>query len=78
MLLDQPAVVKDLLSKLAESIGEYACYMAENGAQVIQVFDSWAASLSARGSCVCFFFKSNQFNFEKRRFIKDVVHTIAR
>lgn len=46
--LEKPEVLHKMLGNLAESLGEYACYMAENGAQVIQVFDSWAASLSAR------------------------------
>ena len=35
-----------LLDKLAENIGDYAIFQIEAGAQVIQVFDSWAGNLS--------------------------------
>jgi len=34
------------LDKLASMIGEYACHQIENGAQVIQIFESWAHQLS--------------------------------
>lgn len=34
------------LDKIANMIGEYACYQIESGAQVIQVFESWAHQLS--------------------------------
>ena len=34
------------LDELANMIGQYACYQIENGAQVIQVFESWAHQLS--------------------------------
>ena len=37
-----------MLSILAENIGEYACYQIEQGAQILQVFDSWAATPSPR------------------------------
>jgi uroporphyrinogen decarboxylase len=49
MGIEQPSVLHQMLSVLAENIGDYACFMADHGAQVIQVFDSWAATLSARG-----------------------------
>lgn len=48
MGIEQPAVLHQMLTVLAENIGDYACYMIDHGAQVIQVFDSWAATLSAR------------------------------
>ena len=35
-----------MLKNLADNIGDYAIYQIENGAQVIQVFDSWAGNLS--------------------------------
>jgi len=35
-----------MLKNLADSITEYACYQIAAGAQVIQVFDSWAGVLS--------------------------------
>lgn len=41
-----PKVLHALLDKLADNIGDYALYQIEAGAQVIQVFDSWAGNLS--------------------------------
>lgn len=41
-----PAVLHAMLDKLADNIGDYAIFQIENGAQVIQVFDSWAGNLS--------------------------------
>jgi len=40
-----PALLHDILALLADNIGDYACYQIESGAQVIQVFDSWAGHL---------------------------------
>lgn len=40
-----PDLLKDILSLLADNIGDYACYQIDSGAQVIQVFDSWAGHL---------------------------------
>jgi len=40
-----PELVKDILSLLAKNIVDYACYQIESGAQVIQIFDSWAGHL---------------------------------
>lgn len=40
-----PALVRDILSLLATNIAQYACYQIESGAQVIQIFDSWAGHL---------------------------------
>jgi len=45
---NEPKVLHQMLQILAENIGDYACYMADSGAQVIQIFDSWAATLSPR------------------------------
>ncbi|CAB1105163.1 unnamed protein product [Ectocarpus sp. CCAP 1310/34] len=42
MMMEDPALFHSLMTKLANSIGDYACYQVENGAQVIQVFESWA------------------------------------
>eukprot|EP01038_Epipyxis_sp_PR26KG_P015917 gene15917-21593_t len=41
-----PQILHTLLDKLADNIGDYANYQIESGAQVIQVFDSWAGNLS--------------------------------
>eukprot|EP00596_Hydrurales_sp_CCMP1899_P008701 CAMPEP_0119041608 /NCGR_PEP_ID=MMETSP1177-20130426/12598_1 /TAXON_ID=2985 /ORGANISM="Ochromonas sp, Strain CCMP1899" /LENGTH=372 /DNA_ID=CAMNT_0007007785 /DNA_START=142 /DNA_END=1260 /DNA_ORIENTATION=- len=41
-----PKVMHAMLDKLADNIGDYACFQIENGAQVIQLFDSWAGNLS--------------------------------
>jgi uroporphyrinogen decarboxylase len=48
LMLSDPKLMHAMLSNVAESIGEYACFQVESGAQIIQVFDSWAGSLSAR------------------------------
>ena len=39
-------MLHQLLSKLADNIGIYACHQIECGAQVVQLFDSWAGQLS--------------------------------
>lgn len=46
MMMYDPALLHAYLEKLATAIGNYACYQIENGAQVIQVFESWAHQLS--------------------------------
>jgi len=42
---DDPELCRDILSLLAKNIADYASYQIESGAQVIQVFDSWAGHL---------------------------------
>ncbi|KAJ8598475.1 hypothetical protein CTAYLR_010109 [Chrysophaeum taylorii] len=42
---EDPELLHSILSLLADNIGDYACYQIESGAQVIQVFDSWAGHL---------------------------------
>lgn len=41
-----PEVLHSLLQKLANSIAGYIRYQADNGAQAVQIFDSWATQLS--------------------------------
>ncbi|CAD7695630.1 unnamed protein product [Ostreobium quekettii] len=41
-----PEVLKALLQKLANNVAEYVKYQADCGAQAVQIFDSWASSLS--------------------------------
>jgi uroporphyrinogen decarboxylase len=48
MALNEPALLHAILQKLADNIGDYALYQIENGAQLIQVFDSWAGHLSPK------------------------------
>ncbi len=45
LAFSQPALLHKFLSKLADAIATYACYQIESGAQVIQLFDSWAGQL---------------------------------
>ena len=48
MAFTEPKLLHAILKNLAESITEYALYQIENGAQLIQIFDSWAGHLSPR------------------------------
>lgn len=41
-----PKVLHAMLDRIAANIGDYANYQIESGAQVIQIFDSWAGNLS--------------------------------
>lgn len=41
-----PKVLHAMLDKLADNIGDYAVFQIDCGAQVIQLFDSWAGNLS--------------------------------
>ena len=42
LMKKSPSILHDMLSLLADNIINYACYQIESGAQVVQVFDSWA------------------------------------
>ncbi|MFQ3612891.1 MAG: uroporphyrinogen decarboxylase [Cyanobacteriota bacterium] len=42
----QPELLHQLLGKLADSIARYVVYQIECGAQVVQLFDTWAGQLS--------------------------------
>lgn len=46
MAFSEPAVLHKLLAKLAEAIATYIRYQIDSGAQVVQMFDSWAGQLS--------------------------------
>ena len=46
MAFSDATVLHALLSKIADMIATYACHQIECGAQVIQMFDSWAGQLS--------------------------------
>jgi uroporphyrinogen decarboxylase len=46
MAFSQPAMLHKFLGKLADSIAVYLRYQIDSGAQVVQMFDSWAGQLS--------------------------------
>lgn len=46
LMMQEPDAVHGLLQKLAEGIATYAAYQVSCGAQVIQVFESWAHHMS--------------------------------
>jgi len=46
MAFQEPQLMHRLLGHLADSIARYVCYQIESGAQVVQLFDSWAGQLS--------------------------------
>lgn len=46
MAFSQPAMLHHLLGHLADSIASYVRYQIDSGAQVVQMFDSWAGQLS--------------------------------
>uniref|UniRef100_A0A7S3PUI1 Uroporphyrinogen decarboxylase n=1 Tax=Chaetoceros debilis TaxID=122233 RepID=A0A7S3PUI1_9STRA len=48
MAFNEPDLLHAILKNLTESLIEYALYQIESGAQLIQIFDSWAGHLSAR------------------------------
>jgi len=48
MALNEPELLHSILQNLADNIADYALFQVENGAQLIQVFDSWAGHLSPR------------------------------
>jgi uroporphyrinogen decarboxylase len=46
MAFSAPDILHALLAKIADAIAAYGCYQIESGAQVLQMFDSWAGQLS--------------------------------
>tara|TARA_Y100000766_G_C18861293_1_gene583353 strand:- start:667 stop:1530 length:864 start_codon:yes stop_codon:yes gene_type:complete len=46
MAFKEPNLLHKLLAHFAKSIGEYLKYQIKSGAQVVQIFDSWAGQLS--------------------------------
>lgn len=46
MAFSEPAILHQLLTKLSDSIATYVRYQIDCGAQVVQMFDSWAGQLS--------------------------------
>ncbi len=46
MAFSEPAILHKFLEKVADAIAVYVRYQIDSGAQVIQMFDSWAGQLS--------------------------------
>ena len=46
MAFQEPVLLHKLLAHLADSIATYVRYQIDSGAQVVQMFDSWAGQLS--------------------------------
>lgn len=46
MAFSEPAMLHKLLAHLADSIATYVRYQIDSGAQVVQMFDSWAGQLT--------------------------------
>ena len=47
LMFEQPAAWRSLMDKLARMVSEYLAAQAAAGAQVLQLFDSWAGALGA-------------------------------
>ncbi len=45
LISNDPDILHEILLLLADNIVNYACYQIESGAQVIQLFDSWAGHI---------------------------------
>uniref|UniRef100_A0A7S1EQE7 Uroporphyrinogen decarboxylase n=1 Tax=Timspurckia oligopyrenoides TaxID=708627 RepID=A0A7S1EQE7_9RHOD len=46
IMFSEPQILHSLLGKITEMVASYAIYQIESGAEVIQLFDSWAHHLS--------------------------------
>ncbi len=46
MAFDEPAVYHALLNSITDSVITYVKYQADSGAQVVQIFDSWASEFA--------------------------------
>ena len=46
MAFETPHLLHALLDKLADTVGKYLAYQIESGAQVVQLFDTWAGELA--------------------------------
>jgi uroporphyrinogen decarboxylase len=49
MAYDQPVLMHQLLSLLADAVADYLAAQVRAGAQALQIFDTWGGSLSAAG-----------------------------
>jgi uroporphyrinogen decarboxylase len=46
MAFNEPEMLHEFLGKIADSIANYVRYQIDSGAQIVQMFDSWAGHLS--------------------------------
>jgi uroporphyrinogen decarboxylase len=46
MAFNEPGMLHEFLGKLADAIAKYVRYQIDSGAQIVQMFDSWAGQLS--------------------------------
>ncbi|KAJ8599319.1 hypothetical protein CTAYLR_005338 [Chrysophaeum taylorii] len=46
MMHSNPTLAHDLLAATSDAVARYACHQIENGAQMVQLFESWAHHLS--------------------------------
>src|SRR5207248_10910522 len=46
MAFREPKTLHDLLDKIADTVSAYLLFQIESGAQVIQLFDTWAGDLA--------------------------------
>ena len=49
MAYDQPQLMHEILSILADAVADYLAAQIRAGAQAVQIFDTWGGSLSAAG-----------------------------
>ena len=60
LMNNDPQLLHDILTTLATNIANYACFQIDSGAQVLQVFDSWAGHLDSDA------FASFSFQYQKK------------
>lgn len=46
MMMSEPVLWRDLMTKLSDVVGHYLAAQAQAGAQVLQLFDSWVGAIS--------------------------------
>eukprot|EP01025_Chloroclados_australasicus_P030390 TRINITY_DN30501_c0_g1_i1.p2 TRINITY_DN30501_c0_g1~~TRINITY_DN30501_c0_g1_i1.p2 ORF type:complete len:180 (-),score=15.39 TRINITY_DN30501_c0_g1_i1:605-1144(-) len=66
MMLSSPQLLHKLLEKLSDALAAYVCYQIFNGAQVVQLFDSWAHHLTPQ--------QYMEFSLKYSNIVMDKVH----
>nr|QKY15311.1 uroporphyrinogen IIi decarboxylase chloroplastic precursor (UROD) [Polytomella parva] len=67
MAANHPEAFHELQRRLASNVARYACYQADQGAQAVQIFDSWAGVLS-----------SEEFDSLAAPYLKKVIDEVRR